>query len=58
MQNDISKKNWVLIWVIGLAGQLCWNVENAWFSIWTTDISSEHNRGRLTERAATKLEAI
>ncbi len=32
MQNDISRKNWVLIWVFGLAGQLCWNVENAWFS--------------------------
>ena len=32
MQNDISKKNWLLIWVFGLAGQLCWNVENAWFS--------------------------
>jgi len=32
MQNDISKKNWILIWVFGLAGQLCWNVENAWFS--------------------------
>jgi MFS family permease len=28
----ISKKNWVLIWVLGMAGQLCWNVENAWFS--------------------------
>ena len=32
MQTDISKKNWLLIWVLGLAGQLCWNVENAWFS--------------------------
>jgi MFS family permease len=32
MQNDISKKNWALIWILGLAGQLCWNVENAWFS--------------------------
>lgn len=32
MQTDISKKNWILIWVLGLAGQLCWNVENAWFS--------------------------
>ncbi len=32
MQTNISKKNWILIWVLGLAGQLCWNVENAWFS--------------------------
>lgn len=28
----ISKRNWVLIWILGMAGQLCWNVENAWFS--------------------------
>ncbi|MDF2542893.1 MAG: transporter [Herbinix sp.] len=28
----ISKKNWTLIWILGLAGQLCWNVENAWFN--------------------------
>lgn len=32
MQSDISKKNWVLIWVLGMAGQICWNVENSWFS--------------------------
>lgn len=31
-QSDISRKNWILIWVLGLAGNLCWNVENAWFS--------------------------
>ncbi len=28
----ISKKNWGLIWILGLAGQLCWNVENVWFN--------------------------
>ncbi len=28
----ISRKNWALIWVLGMAGQLCWNVENAWFN--------------------------
>lgn len=28
----ISKKNWALIWILGLAGQLCWNVENVWFN--------------------------
>ena len=32
MENDISKKNWILIWVLGMAGQICWNVENSWFS--------------------------
>ncbi len=28
----ISRKNWSLIWILGMAGQLCWNVENAWFN--------------------------
>lgn len=28
----ISKKNWALIWILGLSGQLCWNVENVWFN--------------------------
>lgn len=28
----ISKKNWALIWILGMAGQLCWNVENSLFS--------------------------
>jgi len=28
----LSRKNWILIWILGMAGQLCWNVENAWFS--------------------------
>jgi MFS-type transporter involved in bile tolerance (Atg22 family) len=32
MENDISRKNWILIWVLGMAGQICWNVENSWFS--------------------------
>ncbi|MDF2942369.1 MAG: transporter [Herbinix sp.] len=33
----ISKKNWSLIWILGLAGQLCWNVENAWFNTFVYD---------------------
>lgn len=28
----ISKKNWMLIWVLGMAGQICWNIENSWFN--------------------------
>ena len=23
---------WVLLWVLGLAGQICWNIENQWFN--------------------------
>ncbi|HRU84946.1 MAG: MFS transporter [Christensenellales bacterium] len=30
--NKISARNWVIIWIAGLAGQLCWNIENQWFN--------------------------
>lgn len=29
---NISRKNWVLIWVLGMTGQICWNIENSWFN--------------------------
>lgn len=25
-------KFWILLWGLGIAGQLCWNIENQWFS--------------------------
>lgn len=25
-------KTWILIWGLGIAGQLCWNIENQWFN--------------------------
>jgi len=28
----LGVKNWVIIWVAGLAGQLAWNIENQWFN--------------------------
>jgi MFS family permease len=28
----ILKKNWILIWLLGMAGQICWNIENSWFN--------------------------
>lgn len=28
----LSIKNWILIWSLGMAGQLCWNIENQWFN--------------------------
>lgn len=31
-KSKISAKNWVIIWIAGLAGQLCWNIENQWFN--------------------------
>lgn len=30
--DKIGRREWILIWVVGLAGQLCWNVENQWFN--------------------------
>ena len=23
---------WLLVWGLGLAGQICWNIENQWFN--------------------------
>ncbi len=33
----IGRKNWLLIWLIGMAGQICWNVENSWFNNFVYD---------------------
>ena len=27
-----STRFWLMVWGMGLAGQLCWNVENQWFN--------------------------
>jgi MFS family permease len=31
-QHRIGWKNWLMVWVIGMAGQIAWNVENTWFN--------------------------
>ena len=34
-RNKTSAENtgfWVLVWSLGIAGQLCWNIENQWFN--------------------------
>ena len=34
-QNGIQKtgfRTWLLVWGLGLAGQICWNMENQWFN--------------------------
>ncbi len=31
-QKGIGARNWTLIWLLGMAGQLCWCVENNWFA--------------------------
>lgn len=33
----IGGKTWALIWILGLAGQLCWSVENQWFNTFVYD---------------------
>ena len=30
--HSISSRSWIAIWLVGLVGQLCWNVENQWFN--------------------------
>ncbi|MDD4012533.1 MAG: MFS transporter [Sphaerochaetaceae bacterium] len=32
MSGRIGKRDWTLIWVLGMAGQLCWHVENSVFN--------------------------
>ena len=32
MKRDNKVLFWILIWTLGLAGQLCWNMENQWFN--------------------------
>ncbi|MCX5774875.1 MAG: MFS transporter [Firmicutes bacterium] len=32
LKNALSARNLMLIWVLGMAGQICWNVENQWFN--------------------------
>ena len=31
-KKDSGFKFWLLVWGLGLAGQLCWNMENQWFN--------------------------
>lgn len=37
MQSNITRKNWTLVWILGLAGQICWNIENSWFNTFVYD---------------------
>ncbi|MGF7047701.1 MFS family permease [Paenibacillus sp. DS2015] len=37
IDNRISAKNWTLIWILGMAGQICWNIENSWFNTFVYD---------------------
>jgi MFS family permease len=33
MKNNSSKlRFWILVWGLGIIGQLCWNIENQWFN--------------------------
>lgn len=37
MQQKISRRNWAYIWILGMIGQICWNVENSWFNTFVYD---------------------
>ena len=30
--NASGLRFWILVWGLGIAGQLCWNIENQWFN--------------------------
>ena len=34
---NITCKNWILIWILGMTGQICWNIENSWFNTFVYD---------------------
>ncbi|MBN2504278.1 MAG: MFS transporter [Bacilli bacterium] len=31
-KTSLGFKNWMLIWIVGMAGQIAWNIENSWFN--------------------------
>ena len=31
-ERNTKGRFWILVWGLGLAGQLCWNIENQWFN--------------------------
>ena len=32
MKKKRDLRLWSLVWGLGIAGQLCWNIENQWFN--------------------------
>ena len=32
MKNNSKLRFWILVWGLGIIGQLCWNIENQWFN--------------------------
>ena len=36
-KSGIGSKNWLIIVILGLAGQIAWNVENSWFNTFVFD---------------------
>ena len=37
MSNKTGKRNWAVIILLGLSGQIAWNVENSWFNTFVYD---------------------
>ncbi|MDD4000457.1 MAG: MFS transporter [Bacilli bacterium] len=43
-KRKLSIKDWFFIWGLGIAGQLCWNLENVWFNSFVYDrITPDHS---------------
>ncbi len=34
---DISRKNWSLLWILGIIGQISWNIKNSWVNTFVYD---------------------
>src|SRR5690625_2715406 len=37
MRDDISRKNWTLLWSLGIIGQISWNIKNSWVNTFVYD---------------------
>ena len=35
--SKIGTRNWTIIFLLGLSGQIAWNVENSWFNTFVYD---------------------
>src|SRR5690625_7938948 len=37
LPGDISKQNWSLLWILGISGQISWNIKNSWVNTFVYD---------------------
>src|SRR5690625_284128 len=37
LPEEISRKNWSLLWILGIIGQISWNIKNSWVNTFVYD---------------------